>query len=291
MSSVQCSRRRQRQRRRRTRPHDRPDPKGFRPRRSPPAAIHRRWCCTNLPRLRADAPGRNPRRTPFRRSGRFPGTARRRWTVAATAPASKLIRRRPPALVQPMSIQPKSHYTVEEYLELERSTPEKHEFFRGEIFAMGGASEAHNLIVGNVLARLHPLLRGRPCRVYPSDLRVRISPTGLYTYPDVVVVCGQPQFEQPGDTLLNPTRMLVEVLSESSEASTGARSRSNTALYLAHRLSADRPGSGPGRALQPPARGSLVTARCESARRLYCDLLARLRLAAVRGLFQRHRSR
>jgi hypothetical protein len=75
-----------------------------------------------------------------------------------------------------MSIQPKRHYTVEEYLELERSTREKHELFHGEIFAMGGASEAHNLIVGNVLARLHPLLRGRPCRVYPSDLRVKISP-------------------------------------------------------------------------------------------------------------------
>jgi Uma2 family endonuclease len=116
-----------------------------------------------------------------------------------------------------MSIQPTPHVTREQYLEIERSTDEKHEFFRGEIFAMEGASEAENLIVGNVLARLHPLLRGRACRVYPSDLRVKISPTGLYAYPDVVVVCGQPQFEQPGETLLNPT-LLVEVLSESSEA-------------------------------------------------------------------------
>jgi Uma2 family endonuclease len=116
-----------------------------------------------------------------------------------------------------MSVQPKKHYTIDEYLQLEQSTREKHEFFQGEIFAMGGASEAHNLIVGNVLAELRQKLRGKPCRVYPSDLRVKVDRSGLYTYPDVVVVCGQPRFEQPGETLLNPT-LLVEVLSDSSEA-------------------------------------------------------------------------
>jgi Uma2 family endonuclease len=116
-----------------------------------------------------------------------------------------------------MSVQPNKQYTLEEYLELERDVHEKHEFFGGEIFAMGGASEAHNLIVGNVLAYLHQRLRGKPCRVYPSDMRVKVSVSGLYTYPDVVVVCGQSRIEAPGDTLLNPT-LLVEVLSESSEA-------------------------------------------------------------------------
>lgn len=116
-----------------------------------------------------------------------------------------------------MSLQPKTQYTVQEYLDLEASAREKHEFFRGEIFAMGGASAAHNLIVANVVGEMRQHLRGKPCQVYPSDLRVKISPTGLYTYPDVVVVCGQPQFEQPGETLINPT-LLVEVLSDSSEA-------------------------------------------------------------------------
>lgn len=116
-----------------------------------------------------------------------------------------------------MSVQPSTHYTLDDYLALERATHEKREFFRGEVFAMGGASEPHNLIVGNVLATLHERLRGKPCRVYPSDLRVKIPSTGLYTYPDVVVVCGETQLEQPGDTLLNPT-LLVEVLSDSSEA-------------------------------------------------------------------------
>jgi len=116
-----------------------------------------------------------------------------------------------------MAVQPKTQYTLEEYIELERSTREKHEFFRGEIFDMGGASAVHNLIVANVIGEMRQYFRRKPCQVYPSDLRVKVSPTGLYTYPDVVVVCGQPQFEQPGETLLNPT-LLVEVLSESSEA-------------------------------------------------------------------------
>jgi Uma2 family endonuclease len=116
-----------------------------------------------------------------------------------------------------MAVQPKTQYTLEEYIELERSTREKHEFFRGEIFDMGGASAVHNLIVANVIGEMRQYFRRKPCQVYPGDLRVKLSPTGLYTYPDVVVVCGQPQFEQPGETLLNPT-LLVEVLSESSEA-------------------------------------------------------------------------
>jgi Uma2 family endonuclease len=116
-----------------------------------------------------------------------------------------------------MSLQPRTRYTVEEYLALEASTREKHEYLDGEVFAMGGASEAHNVIVGNVLGELRQQLKGKPCRVYPSDLRVKVSSTGLYTYPDVIVVCGRSELEQPGDTLLNPN-VIVEVLSESSEA-------------------------------------------------------------------------
>lgn len=114
-------------------------------------------------------------------------------------------------------VQPIPQHTLDEYLALEASTREKHEFFRGEIFAMGGASALHNLIVMNTGAEIRQQLRGKPRRVYPSDLRVMVSPGGLYTYPDVVVVCGPENFEQPGDTLTNPT-VLVEVLSASSEA-------------------------------------------------------------------------
>jgi Uma2 family endonuclease len=117
-----------------------------------------------------------------------------------------------------MSSQPKLRYTPEEYLALERKAEYKSEYFAGEIFAMAGASERHNLIAGNVFAILHAQFRGRPCRVYMSDMRVKVSPTGLYTYPDVVALCGEPQFDdEQKDTLLNPT-VVIEVLSSSTEA-------------------------------------------------------------------------
>jgi Uma2 family endonuclease len=115
-----------------------------------------------------------------------------------------------------MSTQVKILYTPEEYLALERKAKDKSEYFNGEIFAMTGASRRHNLIAGNVLAALHQQLRERPCEVYSSDMRVRVSETGLYTYPDVVVVCGEPLFaDEQKDTLINPT-LLVEVLSKST---------------------------------------------------------------------------
>lgn len=117
-----------------------------------------------------------------------------------------------------MFSQPKSHYTPEEYLALERKADYRSEYFAGEIFAMSGASERHNLIVGNVFAALHAQLRNRSCKAYASDLRVKVNPTGLYTYPDVVALCDEPQFnDDQKDTLLNPT-VLIEVLSPSSEA-------------------------------------------------------------------------
>ena len=115
-----------------------------------------------------------------------------------------------------MASQVKVHYTPEEYLALERQAEYKSEYFDGEIFAMTGASRRHNLVAGNVLASLHGQLRKRLCEIYPSDMRVKVSPTGLYTYPDVVIVCGEPIFDdKQKDTLLNPT-VLVEVLSKST---------------------------------------------------------------------------
>ena len=117
-----------------------------------------------------------------------------------------------------MSLQAQKRYTPEEYLALERQAQCKSEYYAGEVFAMAGASRWHNLIVANVIGELRSQLKGRPCTTYPSDMRVKISPTGLYTYPDVIVVCGEAQFEDTQqDTLLNPT-LIVEVLSESTEA-------------------------------------------------------------------------
>lgn len=117
-----------------------------------------------------------------------------------------------------MSEQAKQRISVEEYLAMERECNEKHEYFNGEVFAMGGASLNHTLIVTNVVIELGTQLRKRDCTVHSSDLRVTVSSTGLYTYPDVVVVCGGPQFDdQIKDTLTNPT-LIVEVLSESTKS-------------------------------------------------------------------------
>jgi Uma2 family endonuclease len=109
------------------------------------------------------------------------------------------------------------HYTAEEYLTRERAADHKSEFYRGQIFAMAGASEPHNRISSNLIAAIHGALRGRDCVVYPSDMRVK-CPTGLYTYPDLSIVCGPPELEdRRGDTLLNPM-VIVEILSPSTEA-------------------------------------------------------------------------
>lgn len=116
-----------------------------------------------------------------------------------------------------MSSQVKTSFTPEEYLALERKAEYKSEYLDGEIFAMTGASRKHNLVVGNVYAAIHAQLRKRLCEVYPSDMRVKVSPTGLYTYPDIAVVCGEPAFDdEQKDTLLNPT-VIIEVLSKSTE--------------------------------------------------------------------------
>ncbi|HYH87435.1 MAG TPA: Uma2 family endonuclease [Pyrinomonadaceae bacterium] len=115
-----------------------------------------------------------------------------------------------------MSSQVKVYYTPDEYLALERQAEYKSEFFNGEISAMTGASRRHNLVAANVLAALHAQLRKRPCEIYTSDMRVKVSATGLYTYPDVVIICGEPSFDDKrNDTLVNPTA-LVEVLSKTT---------------------------------------------------------------------------
>ncbi len=117
-----------------------------------------------------------------------------------------------------MSLQPKPYLSPKDYLALERRAELKSEYFDGEIFAMVGASEPHNLIVINTLSEVRQQLKKRPCKTYANDMRVKVSPTGFFTYPDVVVVCGQAQFDDSQrDTLLNPI-LIVEVLSDSTKA-------------------------------------------------------------------------
>ena len=116
-----------------------------------------------------------------------------------------------------MATQPKPRLSPEEYLIRERLAETKSEYYQGEVFAMAGASENHNLIVANVVSCLVSGLRHRDCRVYPSDMRLLISSTGLYTYADVMVVCGKSVLaETQGDVLTNPL-LIIEVLSESTK--------------------------------------------------------------------------
>jgi Uma2 family endonuclease len=117
-----------------------------------------------------------------------------------------------------MTVHHKAKLTPEEYLAIERKAEQRSEYFDGEMFAMVGASRRHNRIVTNLVAGLDNQLRERPCNVYSSDMRVKVSSTGLYTYPDVVVTCGEELFDDShNDTLLNPI-VIIEVLSESTEA-------------------------------------------------------------------------
>jgi Uma2 family endonuclease len=97
-----------------------------------------------------------------------------------------------------MSTQPKTLLTPEEYLEIERQAEVKSEYYQGEMFAMSGGVSAHNLIAGDVAFLLNLQVRSRDCFVYNSDMRVRVSQTGLYTYPDVTVVCGERRFLDDG---------------------------------------------------------------------------------------------
>ncbi len=108
-------------------------------------------------------------------------------------------------------------YTPEEYLAYERQAAYKNEYIGGQIIAMSGVSFEHSLISGNLFRVLSNQLLDRPCSVHASDLRVKVRTRTMYTYPDVTVVCGEPQLEDAHvDTLLNPT-LIIEVLSPSTE--------------------------------------------------------------------------
>lgn len=107
-------------------------------------------------------------------------------------------------------------YSEQEYLQIERKAESKSEFFNGEIFAMAGASNPHNLIAGNFYAFLFNQFKGKNCRPYGSDMRVHTPINSLYAYPDISVVCGEKKFlDDEFDTLLNPI-FICEVLSKAT---------------------------------------------------------------------------
>lgn len=118
-----------------------------------------------------------------------------------------------------MSAMPKQpFYTLETYAELEAQTGAKYHYEAGKIYLMAGGSPNHSRIQRNFIATLHPRLRGTPCEVYGSDLRLGIPFRDVYTYPDASVVCGKAEYApRPKYTLLNPS-LIVEVLSPSTAA-------------------------------------------------------------------------
>lgn len=108
-------------------------------------------------------------------------------------------------------------FTVEEYLKMERTAEQKHEYFRGEIFAMAGAGARHNVIFKNLYGELAYHLKGKSCQPYGSDLRIHIPENSLFTYPDISVICSD--IVSPGednDTVIHPA-VLIEILSRSTK--------------------------------------------------------------------------
>jgi Uma2 family endonuclease len=109
--------------------------------------------------------------------------------------------------------------TWKEFVEFETTAPEKHEYLRGEVWAMAGGTPEHGRLAANVIGELRGALKGRPCVVFTSDVRVRVEETDRATYPDTFVVCGELKTD-PDDrnTVINPI-VIVEVLSGGTEAS------------------------------------------------------------------------
>jgi len=110
----------------------------------------------------------------------------------------------------------KRRFTIEEYLEKEKASDKKHEYFEGEIFAMSGASTEHNRIFSNIFVQIGAELRGKPCEPFGSDMRMHIPKNTLFTYPDISIYCDEIEhLEADKDTGLNPT-VIIEILSPST---------------------------------------------------------------------------
>jgi Uma2 family endonuclease len=125
--------------------------------------------------------------------------------------------------------------TEAEYLEYDRTHDGKYEYVNGEVVAMSGVSDAHDRIQVNATVALANRLRGGPCRVRGADLRVRLEETGLYGYPDLTIVCGEPAFAATRPVTLRNPRVIIEVLSEATEE----YDRGAKVAHYRHRASVD----------------------------------------------------
>jgi Uma2 family endonuclease len=121
-------------------------------------------------------------------------------------------------LREPLAAYGKKKLTIEEYLEFENASHEKHEYYKGEIFAMSGPKVPHNIISVNILGILKQKLKGKSCRPFNSDQRIHIPENTLFTYPDISIVCGEIITRDNDDwNILNPS-IIFEVLSKSTQS-------------------------------------------------------------------------
>ena len=110
-----------------------------------------------------------------------------------------------------------NYVSPESFLEMERASKEKHEYFKGEVFAMSGASWDHNVIAKNINTLVLPFLKGKPCDMFGSDFRLHIPENTLYTYPDFSIICGKPETtDEEDDTVIKPSA-IIEILSKSTK--------------------------------------------------------------------------
>ncbi|HVH46795.1 MAG TPA: Uma2 family endonuclease [Labilithrix sp.] len=115
------------------------------------------------------------------------------------------------------TVGPTSKMSRAEYLAWETAQPDRHQYLRGEVYAMAGGSPRHNLLAANVLARLHASLRGGACRPFSSDQKIYVPATGDYVYPDATVICGPVELHEGSSDVIENPRVVVEVLSKSTE--------------------------------------------------------------------------
>lgn len=116
-----------------------------------------------------------------------------------------------------MSAQPIVHITEDDYLKMERMSPFKNEYYRGNVYAMGGASFRHNKILSNLVGEVIPNLKNKKCSAYFNDLRIHVPDPPFYAYPDLIILCGKEEFsDEVKDTITNPT-VIIEILSKSTE--------------------------------------------------------------------------
>ena len=119
---------------------------------------------------------------------------------------------------EPVVAYGKNKFTVEEYLKMEKTADVKHEFYKGQIFAMSGAGPKHNMISINLIGALLKELDGKPCRPYGSDMRIHIPENTLYTYPDISIICGDIiPGDDDEDSATQPI-VIIEILSKSTKS-------------------------------------------------------------------------